>query len=206
MGGLDSTPLDAITSGRSEEMAPAEEPTQDELQRAAEAEAAAARSEAMVAKIVASGEDAGSYQDLIRTLESSEGFANQEVDREAFVRDTERLRQRMRATRGFLINPRSGLVQYWDMCTGLALLYTATVTPFEVGIGLETKIDALFVVNMVINLIFLIDVGVQFFMPVPDKSGELIRSHAVLAKRYLKSVRLRRVRTPGRSRPRAPRC
>jgi len=38
-----------------------------------------------------------------------------------------------------------------------------------------------------VNLVFIIDVLVQFVMPVPDPvTGELIRSHAVLARKYLR--------------------
>ena len=52
--------------------------------------------------------------------------------------------------------------------------------------GLETRLDALFFINQSINLIFIIDVCMQFAMPVPnDKTGELIRSHREIARRYL---------------------
>ena len=53
------------------------------------------------------------------------------------------------------------------------------------GLGLETKIDALFFVNQVINVVFMIDICIQFFLPVPDHSGELIRNRKVIAKKYL---------------------
>jgi hypothetical protein len=64
---------------------------------------------------------------------------------------------------------------------------TGFVTPFEVGIGLPTNIDALFVINQVVNVIFVIDIGIQFLMPVPNKTtGEMIRSHTALAANYLR--------------------
>ena len=81
--------------------------------------------------------------------------------------------------------------QYWDFCTGFCLLFTAFVTPFEVGIGLKQSADALFFFNQVVNLVFTIDIVLQFFIPVPDnrpeKGGELIRSHRKIAAAYLKS-------------------
>ena len=51
---------------------------------------------------------------------------------------------------------------------------------------METAFDTLFVVNQVINLVFIVDIFVQFLMPIPDPvTGELIRNHRTLAKKYL---------------------
>lgn len=107
--------------------------------------------------------------------------------RAKFARDVEVVNQRLRARRGFA-NPRSLWVQYWDLATALALLYTATVTPFEVCLGMKTQMGALLMVNQLVNLIFIVDIFVQFVMPVFDKhTGEMIRSHSMLARRYLTS-------------------
>ena len=77
------------------------------------------------------------------------------------------------------------------MICGLALIFTATVTPFEVGTGIETKIDGLFACNQLVNTIFTVDIIVQFFLPVPDNrpdhAGELVRNRWQLAKQYLTS-------------------
>ena len=76
------------------------------------------------------------------------------------------------------------------MLTGLCLVYTAFVTPFEVGVGLETELNALFFINEFINLIFIIDIIIQFFLPVPDpqrQDGSLERRRWKLAQRYLRS-------------------
>ena len=141
----------------------------------------------VVSRVFALVDNAGAYQDVVRALDASDGFVRTAVDRQQFIQDTKYLRRRIRATRNGLINPRSAYVGYWDLLTGLALIYTATVTPFEVCLGMPTSLNALFVVNQVINLIFVIDIVVQFFLPVPDKNGEFIRNRQVLAKRYLKT-------------------
>ena len=141
----------------------------------------------VVSRVFALVDNAGAYQDVVRALDASDGFVRTAVDRQQFIQDTKYLRRRIRATRNGLINPRSTYVGYWDLLTGLALIYTATVTPFEVCLGMPTSLNALFVVNQVINLIFVIDIIVQFFLPVPDKNGEFIRNRQVLAKRYLKT-------------------
>ena len=132
--------------------------------------------------------NAGTFADVIRSLEISAGFAKKkEIDQAVFRRDAEKLRSHMRNTRRGLINPRSTFMSYWDLVTAIALIYTATITPFEIGIGLPTQIDALFFCNQVINIVFLVDLVLQFFLPVPDQRGELIRDRRVLAMRYLKS-------------------
>ena len=44
---------------------------------------------------------------------------------------------------------------YWDICTASALIFTAIVTPYEVCVGLETELNALYMVNTLINAISL---------------------------------------------------
>ena len=46
---------------------------------------------------------------------------------------------------------------HWDAATGLALVFTALVTPYEVAM-LETRENPLFYVNRFIDLIFYIDI------------------------------------------------
>ena len=63
----------------------------------------------------------------------------QQCDRKVLARLTEREKQRRH-----LIDPRSSnFLPWWDLLTGIALIYTAFVTPFEVAF-LPTKPDALF--------------------------------------------------------------
>ena len=108
------------------------------------------------------------YNDLLSALDATNNLsAGDEAKRKArFVKDVNHLRAHLRRTRGGLLNPRSKWVSYWDLTTCIALVYTATVTPFEVGVGLESAFNALFVINAVVNLTFAIDIVVQFFLPV----------------------------------------
>jgi hypothetical protein len=130
-----------------------------------------------------------SYHDLVAALDiSSMQSHDGPEERKKFQADCKLLRHRMRTNRRGLINPRSKFVQYWDMTTTMALLFTATVTPFEVCLGLETTMNAMLVINLVVNAIFMIDIGVQFFLPINDpQTGQLIRDHKRIAKHYLKS-------------------
>ena len=141
-----------------------------------------------------------SYQDCIRQLDMVLGLsdngkpnqqmANQELMKERralFQEDVKQLRARMKKSRRGFLNPRASYIQWWDLTTAMALLYTCFVTPFEVGIVTKADVGTLFFVNQFINAIFIFDMFVQFFMPVPDAvTGELIRDHKELAKRYLK--------------------
>ena len=110
------------------------------------------------------------------------------TNHDQYVRDVDQLRQRLRETYRGLLLPRGLFVQTWDMVTGICLLYTLFVTTYEVGLDLPTKLDALFVINQCVSLVFLTDIVVQFFLPVPDLSkgeGAYERRHYMLAKKYI---------------------
>lgn len=133
------------------------------------------------------------FQDIVHSLGGQRAKAmlsmSHEVDEKAFKKDCESLRARLKAQTHMLIRPRGKFIQYWDMTTGLALIYTLFVTPFEVGLDLPTKLDGLFMCNQVIALIFLTDICVQFFLPFPDPrhgEGAYERRHHKLAMRYFK--------------------
>lgn len=65
----------------------------------------------------------------------------------------------------WLIDPRTSMrVGYWDAVASLALVFTAIVTPFEVALIEDDGVTALFVINRLIDLIFIFDIGLQFFL------------------------------------------
>jgi hypothetical protein len=49
----------------------------------------------------------------------------------------------------------SAFLQRWDVVTMICLLFTALVTPVEVAF-LTTKINALFIVNRVVDVVFVV--------------------------------------------------
>ena len=53
---------------------------------------------------------------------------------------------------------------YWDLITGLALIYTAIVTPWEVAFVEPSKsaLDPMFIFNRCIDMIFVFDMILQF--------------------------------------------
>lgn len=124
---------------------------------------------------------------LVQALE--EHAAKNEQERKAFLDDARRLQRRLESQGRGLLDPKGKFLQYWDFVTMFALVYTMLVTPFEVGCDVPTKIDALFVANQLITLIFLCDIVVQFFLPTSlgGVSGNFERRHSVLAKNYMSS-------------------
>jgi len=69
----------------------------------------------------------------------------------------------------YIIDPRSSsAIGYWDLLTSFALVFTAIVTPFEVAYlnpptGSRWE-DPLFLCNRIIDLVFITDMGIQFFL------------------------------------------
>lgn len=116
--------------------------------------------------------------------------AQQLEDEANYRRDVMELRARLRSNKFMLLDPKGSFIQCWDMTTTMALVYTLFVTPYEIGMDLETKLDALMICNQLIAAIFLIDIFVQFFLPVPSPgtvSGAYERSRWKLARWYLTS-------------------
>ena len=64
----------------------------------------------------------------------------------------------------WIVDPRD--VAWWDAATSLALLFTALVTPFEVSYlpPPESADEALFVINRLVDLVFIADVVLHFFL------------------------------------------
>lgn len=87
------------------------------------------------------------------------------------------------------INPDvSVFLQHWDIFTIAALAFVAVATPVEVAM-LETKIDPLFFINRAVDLIFMLDMVLQFFLMYPKKSASgqsLESSHRRIVIHYLK--------------------
>ncbi len=91
----------------------------------------------------------------------------------------------------WLIDPRdNSRVFIWDMCVAMALVFTALVTPYEVAfLGAPKGIDALFILNRLLDVVFIIDVGVNFFLiqQVSDSHGDRwVTDHGQIVLGYLR--------------------
>jgi hypothetical protein len=72
----------------------------------------------------------------------------------------------------FIIDPRTNRhLKYLDIMTSTALIFTAIVTPYEVGFIRSSNVDTLFVLNRLVDFLFLIDLVLQFVIMVPPHAG-----------------------------------
>lgn len=98
-------------------------------------------------------------------------------------------RQIMKADSCLLL-PDSKHMQNWDKVTVMALLYTAVVTPYEVAFLETTPASALFWINQVVNLVFVVDMFMQFFIPYKQtkaQGGQWVKSKCEIAKHYFRT-------------------
>ena len=105
---------------------------------------------------------AKSFQSLLSSQQLEE-------NRKIMEEESTRLREHIRRRRKWTLDPHSWTVSRWDAATTVALLFTAIVTPFEVGVlhalPLEESLtDPLFWLNRVVDIIFLMDIVLQSFI------------------------------------------
>lgn len=70
----------------------------------------------------------------------------------------------MDLTPWYIIDPRGHNMARWDVVTSTALAFTAIVTPFEVGLLGAPEWNALFVLNRLVDVVFITDITVHFFV------------------------------------------
>lgn len=103
-----------------------------------------------------------------RGLDLNEQFSfmreARDVGRVLSAHQTSRLRF-LRLLEPLLLDPRvSRKLVVWDLFTTLALLFTAFVTPFEVGfLPMSSWDEPMFLVNRAVDGIFVVDMVLQFF-------------------------------------------
>ena len=85
----------------------------------------------------------------------------------------------------FYIEPSTKFMQKWDFFMLALLLFTASVTPYEVAF-LQPQFDFLFAINRLVDLAFVADMVLNFFLCYNDKSGQLVWERKKIAFRYLR--------------------
>lgn len=91
----------------------------------------------------------------------------------------------MRKAQKYMIKAHDERIQRWDMVGLVMVMYTAVVTPFDVSY-LQPQLDALFVLNRIVDIYFLCDMILQFFLMPQDENGRYIKNQREVAMRYLK--------------------
>ena len=151
-------------------------------------DAAASPMHAPVAADVASG-GIGRKPEMRRWKSSP--FMKREL--KTTVVDTAEYKVRTSVRPWWIIDPRSSKkMQTWDFVITAALIFTAFVTPVEVSFmpPPETALDALFIINRFVDVIFIIDMALQFVLMYPEEGREGARwifDPVTIWKHYLKS-------------------
>jgi potassium voltage-gated channel Eag-related subfamily H protein 7 len=115
--------------------------------------------------------------------QDTHGNAKEEIE-ELFLGITNRISDIKEKHRG-LIDAKSKFMANWDVVMMILLIFTAWVTPFEVSF-LDTRMNALFVINRFVDLAFVADMAVNFRLIFEDKEGTIILSKNLIARRYLR--------------------
>ena len=135
---------------------------------------------------------------MARNVERAKHPVEQPTDgRQSFGIQVEQVRAQLAARRSRrIIHPReSKWAQYWDTCSLVMVLFTAIVTPYEVGISTPTPIwdltatqYPLFVINRIVDAFFMVDLGLSFFLAYqlpPHKGGAWVIDQRQIARHYL---------------------
>lgn len=95
-----------------------------------------------------------------------------------------------RSSPNCIIDPsRSQFIGIWDMVSIPALLWVALITPIQIGVLPEAEFNAFFVLSLCVDLIFVVDLFLQFFIayPVATKGiGYMEKRQSMIIKHYLK--------------------
>ena len=123
-------------------------------------------------------------------------YAQKEHDRKAFLAHAHLVRRQLSRMQARTIDPKGRFLKRWDIVLVCAMFWTATVTPFEVAFlkgngGDDDRINwLLFVLNRIIESIFVLDVLLNFFIPFrlpPLKGSRWVYDSRAIACKYVRT-------------------
>jgi hypothetical protein len=131
------------------------------------------------------------YRVVTAGRRDANAFIDSKVDPLGFADAVHRLRSRLKRSNFMLLSPSSKRMQYWDMFMLGLLVFTATVTPYEVCMMWEpTTVNTLYVVNLLVTVSFIVDLTFNFFLPyrTTNRQGmnSIVKSHRGIALHYLR--------------------
>ena len=134
----------------------------------------------------APNKDMLTFDALFKRAELAKAFS---LDSSQVRKDAKRVKKRLHDANRFLLNPESRLMQLWDLTTVAALLFTLLVSPYEIGFleDHEGDMPVLQIINILVNVTFGVDLFLNFFRPYRDALSQKVKSHARIAKNYLRS-------------------
>ena len=135
---------------------------------------------------------AESFNGLMTISRQQTTRLEREQTRKSLQEQADKVRAQIRKTHRCTLDPHSRAIQRWDMVTTIALLFTATVTPFEVGIFEPNTLaqmvtDPLAWINRIVDIVFFIDIVAQCFIAFQE-TGDSGGSWVVSAQLMLCSI------------------
>ena len=110
------------------------------------------------------------------------------LDAETLQRDVARVSYVMRASNRFILKPHGTFAQSLDVLTVACLVYTSTVTPYEIAFITGDSGVALRICDRIVLVVFSVGIVASFMMPFREplwKGGKVVKDHKLIAKRYL---------------------
>ncbi|KAH8096299.1 voltage-gated potassium channel [Aureococcus anophagefferens] len=103
------------------------------------------------------------------------------------------IRTRLRHDTSHVLDPSGPYMRRWDLVTTFCLVFTAIVTPVEVGFVVQARPNPrtpLFWINRAIDCVFLKDIVLNFNLAYVDdtKGNMLVKSRRTIAKRWIKQL------------------
>ena len=115
-------------------------------------------------------------------------FDSREEERAEYRRAHAKVKRQIHQMGRTTISPQSKFLSRWDLATAVAMLWTAFVTPFQIAFlePIEAPSSALFILNRLVDAIFLVDMTLTFFVPYresPHRGGMWTFDNKKIAKR-----------------------
>ena len=115
-------------------------------------------------------------------------FDSKEEERAEYQRAHAAVKRQIKNLGKSTISPQSKFLGRWDLVTATAMLWTAFVTPFQIGFlePIESPSSALSILNRLVDLVFVADMAITFFVPYresPHRGGMWTFDNKKIAKR-----------------------
>jgi len=133
------------------------------------------------AKVAPAVKDAGSAKKYAADKKDANAGQTTQGDTDVLSDGSERSSDEAR-----LIDPNSVFMRRWDLISIGMLVFVMFVTPFEVAY-LQTDVNALFFLNRIIDIFFISDMCIQFFLMFRDEEkGVLIKKQDIIIRVYMR--------------------
>lgn len=97
-----------------------------------------------------------------------------------------KLRMKERENRKkYMLYPEDTIKGYWDLIISLVLILTCSITPYAIAF-IEEQDQSLFILDLIIDVLFAIDIIVIFNSAFYDADFQMIDDYGVIAVNYLK--------------------